>query len=366
MLIAWQTLNAARTRNSTRFTDAFLIVAPGLTVRDRLRVLHPSDPSNIYTALDIVPRELRDDLQRARIIITNFHAFKKRETLEAPKLAKEILAGRKGKTERPETDGQMAQRICKDLLGRKRIIVINDEAYHCYRQKVGAADDAGAKLDAECKAEAKKNNAAARLWISGIEALQRVVGQPVLVYDLSATPFFLRGSGYPEGTLFPWVVSDFSLIDAIACGIVKVPRVPVQDLPGAVEPVYRHVYRYIQEHSDVKLPKAGRSKQGKQLTPDQLPSQLTGALQALYGLTVRSSRTGRSAAAARRSSSSLCAITPPPRSSCTIGSPAMSASRPTQRAPSAALSCPATFRSSPTSPRPASARAAWSSARSPS
>ncbi len=283
MLIAWQTLNAARTRNSTRFTDAFLIVAPGLTVRDRLRLLHPSDPSNIYAALDIVPRELRDDLQRARIVITNFHAFKKRETLEAPKLAKEILAGRTGKVERPETDGQMAQRICKDLLGRKRIIVINDEAHHCYRQKVGAAEDTAAKLDAEGKAEAKKNNAAARLWISGIEALQRVVGQPVLVYDLSATPFFLRGSGYPEGTLFPWVVSDFSLIDAIECGIVKVPRVPVQDLPGADEPVYRHVYRYIQEHSDVKLPKAGRAKQGKPLTPDQLPSQLTGALQALYG-----------------------------------------------------------------------------------
>jgi len=283
MLIAWQTLNAARTRNSTRFTDAFLIVAPGLTVRDRLRVLHPSDPSNIYASLDIVPRELRDDLQRARIVITNFHAFKKRETLEAPKLAKEILAGRTGKVERPETDGQMAQRICKDLLGRKRIIVINDEAHHCYRQKVGAADDPSAKLDAEGKAEAKKNNAAARLWISGIEALQRVVGQPVLVYDLSATPFFLRGSGYPEGTLFPWVVSDFSLIDAIECGIVKVPRVPVQDLPGVDEPVYRHVYRYIQEHSDVKLPKAGRAKQGKPLTPDQLPSQLTGALQALYG-----------------------------------------------------------------------------------
>ena len=283
MLIAWQTLNAARTRNSTRFTDAFLIVAPGLTVRDRLRVLHPSDPSNIYAALDIVPRELRDDLQRARIVITNFHAFKKRETLEAPKLAKEILAGRTGKVERPETDGQMAQRICKDLLGRKRIIVINDEAHHCYRQKVGAADDASTNLVAKGKAEAKKNNAAARLWISGIEALQRVVGQPVLVYDLSATPFFLRGSGYPEGTLFPWVLSDFSLIDAIECGIVKVPRVPVQDLPGADEPVYRHVYRYIQEHSDVKLPKAGRAKQGKQLTPDQLPSQLTGALQALYG-----------------------------------------------------------------------------------
>ncbi len=279
MLIAWQTLNAARARNSTRFTDAFLVITPGLTVRDRLRVLLPADPANIYTALDIVPRELRDDLQRARIVITNYHAFKKRETLEAPKLAREILAGRDGPVERPETDGQMVQRVARELLGRKRIIVINDEAHHCYRENVKAAAERAAKLDAEGKAEAKRNSATARLWISGIEALQRVVGQPVTVYDLSATPFFLRGSGYQENQLFPWVVSDFSLIDAIECGIVKVPRVPVQDVPGADEPIYRHVYKHIRDD----LPKAGRAKQARQLDPEQLPSQLTGALTALYG-----------------------------------------------------------------------------------
>lgn len=281
MLIAWQALNAARSRNATRFTDAFLVVAPGLTVRDRLRVLLPADPSSIYAALDLVPREMRDDLQRARVVVTNFHAFKRRETLEAPKIAKEILGGRGGPVERPETDGQMVQRVCRELLGRRRIVVINDEAHHCYRENVRAAEEkaAAAKLDAEGKAEAKKNNAAARLWIGGIEALQRVVGQPVTVYDLSATPFFLRGSGYPEGQLFPWVVSDFSLIDAIECGIVKVPRVPVQDVPGADEPIYRHVYRHVRD----ALPKAGRGKQAKALEPEQLPSQLTGALHALYG-----------------------------------------------------------------------------------
>jgi type III restriction enzyme len=279
MLIAWQTLNAARARNSTRFTDAFLLIAPGLTVRDRLRVLMPSDPNNTYTLHDIVPREMRDDLQRARIVITNYHAFQRRETLEAPKLAKEILGGRQGAISTLETEGQMIQRVCKELLGRKRILVLNDEAHHCYRENVRAVAEKAARLDAEGKAEAKRNNAAARLWISGIEALQRVVGHPVLVYDLSATPFFLRGSGYHEGELFPWVVSDFSLIDAIECGIVKVPRVPVQDVPGADEPIYRHVYRHIRD----ELPKAGRGRQAKALDPEDLPSQLTGALHALYG-----------------------------------------------------------------------------------
>ena len=276
MLIAWQTLNARA--NARRFTDAFLIVAPGITVRDRLRVLQPADPANTYALHDIVPPDLRDGLQRARIVITNYHAFQKRETLEAPKLAKTILGGRDGPVQTLETEGQMVQRVCRDLLGRKRIVVLNDEAHHCYREK----PDDGEKLDAETRTEAKKNNAAARLWINGIEALQRVVKQPVQIYDLSATPFFLRGSGYPEGTLFPWVVSDFSLIDAIECGIVKVPRVPVQDLPGADAPLYRHLYASIRKYGKTQLPKAGRGKQAMPLDPEQLPSLLTGALQALY------------------------------------------------------------------------------------
>jgi len=283
MLIAWQTLNAARARNAnrSRFADAFLIVAPGITVRDRLRVLLPSDPTNTYLLHDIVPREMRDDLQRARIVITNFHAFQRRETMEAPKLSKALLGGRDGPVQTLETEGQMVQRVCKELLGRRRVIVLNDEAHHCYREKAAADEGkAGApKLDADAKAEAKRNNAAARLWISGIESLQRVLKHPVGVYDLSATPFFLRGSGYPEGTLFPWVVSDFSLIDAIECGIVKVPRVPVQDLPGADEPIYRHVYKHVRD----RLPKAGRGKQAEALDPEALPSQLVGALQSLYG-----------------------------------------------------------------------------------
>lgn len=281
MLIAWQTLNAARVRGSRSFTDAFLVVAPGITIRDRLRVLLPADPSNIYgdKGLNLVPPEMRDDLQRARVVVTNFHAFRPRETLDAPKLAKEVLGGRAGPVSTLETQGQMVQRVCKELLGRKRVVVINDEAHHCYRERAGDPDAKGAKLDAEGKAEAKRNNAAARLWINGIEALQRVLGHPVQVYDLSATPFFLRGSGYREGELFPWVVSDFSLIDAIECGIVKVPRVPVQDLPGADEPLYRHIYKHVR----TDLPKAGRGKQAGELDPERLPSQLTGALTVLYG-----------------------------------------------------------------------------------
>ncbi len=116
---------------------------------------------------------------------------------------------------------------------------------------------ASTKLDAEGKAGATQNNAAARLWISGIEPLQRVVGQPVLVYGLPATPFFRLGSGYSGGALFPGVVSGFSLIDAIRCGIVKVARCSCAGPAGRRRSGLSTRNRYIQEHSDVKLPKAG-------------------------------------------------------------------------------------------------------------
>jgi len=121
-----------------------------------------------------------------------------------------------------ETEGQMLQRVMPDLMGMKNILVLNDEAHHCYREKAGAEDEE--ELKGDDKKEAEKNKEAARVWISGLEAVNRKLGV-ARVIDLSATPFFLSGSGYAEGTLFPWTMSDFSLMDAIECGIVKLPLV---------------------------------------------------------------------------------------------------------------------------------------------
>jgi type III restriction enzyme len=116
------------------------------------------------------------------------------------------------------------------------------------------------------------------MWISGLEAVKRKLGIS-LVYDLSATPFFLRGSGYIEGTLFPWTMSDFSLMDAIECGIVKLPRVPIADnVPGGDTPKFRNLW----DHIGKKLPKKGRAA-GKALDPFSLPVELLTALEALYG-----------------------------------------------------------------------------------
>ena len=287
MLIAWQTVNAVRRPASKQFTRGFLLVAPGLTVKERLRVLQPNDPDSYYKDRELVPSDMLEDLSRAKIVITNYHGFRLRDRIEVSKGGKQLLKGRTGDDlQTKETEGQMIQRVMPDLMGMKNILVLNDEAHHCYREKPASDTDftdgqgnplTGPELT-EAKARAKKDNEAARLWISGLEAINRKLGV-ARVIDLSATPFFLSGSGYVEGTLFPWTMSDFSLMDAIECGIVKLPRVPVaENIPGSEMPVYRDLWKNIK----ADMPKKGRGQSGD-LDPLKLPTRLQTALQALYG-----------------------------------------------------------------------------------
>jgi type III restriction enzyme len=218
------------------------------------------------------------DLERAKIVITNYHAFKLRERMDVSKGTRGLLQGRGEPLQTLETEGQMIQRVMPELMGLKNILVLNDEAHHCYRQKPDADAGDESDLKGEEKQEIKKRNEEARLWISGLEAVNRKLGL-TRVIDLSATPFFLRGSGYAEGTLFPWTMSDFSLMDAIECGIVKLPRVPVADnIPGADVPIFRNLWEHIRHD----MPKAGRGK-AKNLDPLQIPLALQTALEALYG-----------------------------------------------------------------------------------
>ena len=272
MLMAWQTVNAVRSPTAKLFTRGFLIVTPGITIRDRLRVLQPNDPDSYYTTRVLVPADMLADIDRAKIVITNYHAFQLREQMDTNKVGRSLLQGRGEALKTQETEGQMVRRVAEELMGLKNIVVINDEAHHCYREKPGNEDRAD--LKGEEKKEAEEANKAARLWINGIEAFKRKLGVRA-VYDLSATPFFLSGSGWAEGTLFPWTVSDFSLIDAIECGIVKLPRVPVADnIPGADVPIFRNLWDYIGK----EMP-----KKGKQIgDPLAIPDKLKTALHALY------------------------------------------------------------------------------------
>lgn len=276
MLIAWQAVNAARRPQSKKFTRGFLIVTPGLTIRDRLRVLQPNDPDSYFKNRELVPNDMLVDIERVKIVITNYHAFKLRERLELSKGGRSLLQGRGEPLNTIETEGQMVQRVMPDLMGIKNIMVINDEAHHCYREKPN--HEVEERLKGDERKEAEENNEAARVWISGIEAVNRKLGV-TRVMDLSATPFFLSGSGYAEGTLFPWTMSDFSLMDSIECGIVKLPRVPVADnIPGGEMPKFRNLW----EHIRAKMPKKGRSK-ANMLDPLSIPVELQTALEALYG-----------------------------------------------------------------------------------
>lgn len=277
MLIAWQTVNSVRRPGSKHFTRGFLIVAPGLTIKDRLRVLLPNDPDNYYGTRELVPSDMLEDMQRAKIVITNYHAFMLRERMEVSAGTRGLLKGRSGADlQTKETEGQMLKRIVPDLMGMKNVLVINDEAHHCYRSKPLDEDDEALKGDD--RKEAEENNEKARVWISGLEILNRKLGV-LRILDLSATPFFLQGSGYAEGTLFPWTMSDFSLMDAIECGIVKLPRVPVaENIPGDEMPMFRMLWQHIR----ADMPKKGRGTAGS-LDPLKLPARLQTALHALYG-----------------------------------------------------------------------------------
>ena len=180
-----------------------------------------------------------------------------------------------------ETEDQVVDRVLRDLMGRGKgeIVVLSDEAHHCYQDKPLSA---GEKVDAE----AKERNEGARVWFRGLQAVHRRVGTKT-IYDLSATPFYLGGSGYQEGFIFPWVVSDFSLMDAIESGIVKIPRVPVDDdVPEGEYATYLQLW----DHIGDQLPKRRGKKAGS--NADWVPpTVLEGALRSLYSSYERRFRT---------------------------------------------------------------------------
>jgi type III restriction enzyme len=275
MLISWHVLNKVATPQNKLYSKRFLVVTPGLTIRDRLRVLLPSDPDNYYRLRDLVPPELRGGLGQAQIVITNYHAFLPREVAAGrvvSRLTKDVLNPGGGPSPFTETEGQVVSRVLRDLGGgSQELVVFNDEAHHCYRGRTDVE-----RLTGTDRTEAKERNEEARVWFTGLATIRRTVGIKT-TYDLSATPFFLRGSGYQEGTLFPWVVSDFALIDAIESGIVKIPRLPVDDNQVSRTVAYLDLWSNVGKD----LPKGGRRGQDS-LDPTQMPKVLETALCALY------------------------------------------------------------------------------------
>lgn len=271
MLIAWQTLNKQYAPRDARFTNRFLVVAPGITIRDRLRVLLPEDAENYYDLRDLVPAGLKGGLDSARIVITNYHSFLLKDAKEIRGVAKNtrlLLKGDRSDDPFKETPQAMVSRVLRDLgPDNQQIMVFNDEAHHCYLARPIQTGEKRAK-------EQNDENEQAGVWFSGLQAIAKHVGIKQ-IWDLSATPFYLNGSGYNEGYIFPWTVSDFSLMDAIEAGIVKVPRTPVDDDADDDLVTYLRLWEHVGEH----LPKRAAKGTVKDWLP---PKELEGALRSLY------------------------------------------------------------------------------------
>lgn len=267
MLIAWQTINKALYPRDTRFTNAFLVVGPGLTVAERLQVLRPSHEDNYYDKFDLIPTSLRGHLGRARVCI----------------LHRQAMVGRTDEGKRSvvklgsESDSAFANRLLKRVLGSAtRIFVINDEGHHCYRPR------AKVRLDADGKPtkEEKDENERAAQWIEGLEKIGRVRTIQCCL-DFSATPYYIHGSGYPVGRPFPWIVSDFGLLDAIESGLVKIPQLPVDDNHGDGKrpPAYFHLWRWVNE----QLPPEDRYKPTRRGNAHQIAIKAQPAINTMIG-----------------------------------------------------------------------------------
>jgi type III restriction enzyme len=233
MLVAWTFCNRGRVPGDPRFPRRAVIVCPNLTIKERLQVLRPGDPDNYYDRFDLVPTPLRPELAKGKVLVTNWHWFG--EASEKSEGARSYVVVNKGK-ESPEA---FARNRLGDLWDEEPLLVLNDEGHHAYRPAPLDESEA-AKLTAQQRADREE----ATVWISGIDRLNEACGVGLCV-DLSATPFYIGGSGYVEGSPFPWIVSDFGLVDAIESGITKIPRLPAIDNTGRPDPKYFKLWEHI-------------------------------------------------------------------------------------------------------------------------
>ena len=292
MLCAWSILNKTAARNDARFSDVVLVVCPNLTIKSRLRELDPNiGEGSVYRTLDLVPPHLMPNLRRGRVLVKNWHEFERKGmsagskvqkagvpeivkatvkigpkttsgrggrymTEEALKIAvingTRILEDRRPKkqevvieeTRYVESDARLIRRLLGDASGKRNILVLNDEAHHAYRIK--GREQSEALDDAEALVEelADDYEAESTVWMDGLDRIHQSCRINSCV-DLSATPYFLARAGEETNRIFPWVVSDFGLTDAIESGLVKVPQLAHSDPSGETEAKYFNIWRWI-------------------------------------------------------------------------------------------------------------------------
>jgi type III restriction enzyme len=236
MLIAWQVLNKVTYPQDKRFSKNILLIAPGLTVRNRLEVLVPGSAGNYYQEFQIVPPGLEDKLrqgQTCRVLVRNWH---KLDWESDEQINKRRSVDKRGAL----SDEAYVREVLGEMHSAENILAINDEAHHAWRVPPKV------KIAGLSKDELKE----ATKWVGGLDRIHRSRGI-LMCYDLTATPFAPTGRKSGEDTLFPWVVSDFGLNDAIEAGLVKTPRVVVRD-DGEQTSKYKSKFYHIYTDPEVK------------------------------------------------------------------------------------------------------------------
>jgi type III restriction enzyme len=301
MLAAWSILNKVNDRSDARFSDVVLVVCPNVTIRSRLGELDPRNgEASLYRTRDLVPERLMPDLTQGRVLVTNWHVFEPHgsgvggtgarvvKTGRAVATAETfVVAGRttsfrgskyitpavldarvasgelhvlEDKTDKNgrrtvkvmgtayvESDTALVNRVLKEVGGKQNILVLNDEAHHAYRiQKANAEEDEEQEENGDNGMGGDEDYFVkeATVWVDGLDRINKLRGINFCV-DLSATPYFIGRAGIATNTIFPWVVSDFGLTDAIEAGLVKIPQLAVRDTSGADIAGYFNIWRFI-------------------------------------------------------------------------------------------------------------------------
>lgn len=296
MLAAWSILNKVSDTQNAAYSDTVLIVCPNVTIRDRLQELDPArDELSLYRTRELVPAHRMSELRRGEVFVTNWHNLERREmrdvngqgsrvvkrgqpvekirtikvttTLTAEQIKHQATVGayqivgveskRDGtpkaftvkETQYLESDAAFLKRVLGGRKGRSSaILVMNDEAHHAYRRGSIEVDPYGEE-DETTEANVRE----ATVWIEGLDRINKALGGRAngirLCLDLSATPFYIQGSGNEVGRPFPWVVSDFSLLEAIEAGLVKIPQLPTEDASKEEVPRYFNVWRWVQKQA---------------------------------------------------------------------------------------------------------------------
>jgi type III restriction enzyme len=301
MIAAWSILNKVNDRSDGRFSDVVMVVCPNVTIRERLEELKPErGDASIYRTRDLVPAHLMPQMTQGKVIVLNWHSLepqgmqtggtsakvskagvlkKTTETIqigsktttargkrymtpaafEAQRAASEIDVLKEHKDELGhllsvqihsekyvESDSAVVSRVLREAGGKQNILVLNDEAHHAYRIRKDEPDEDEEDEGVDNPDDPEEFFQEATVWVNGLDIVQKVRGINFCL-DLSATPYFLGRVGQETNKPFPWVVSDFSLIDAIEAGLVKVPQLAIRDTTGAEHPAYFNIWRWLME-----------------------------------------------------------------------------------------------------------------------